>query len=98
MKRENIYLSTMAPDAVRVAKEYGVNLEIAEYCTAWNMDEKFEGVDKVVQKENRGIAKVSFMLPTMKCLDEITGSHLCELQRWDFILDGRDCNQAGKVV
>lgn len=55
MKKEKIYLSTIAPDAVRVAKEYGVNLEIAEYCTAWNMDEKFVGVDKVVKKKLAGI-------------------------------------------
>ena len=45
MKKENIYLSTIALDAVRVAEEYGIHLEIAEYCTAWNMDEKFRGVD-----------------------------------------------------
>ena len=51
MKKENIYISTIASDAVRVAKENGINLEIAEYCTAWNMDEKFAGVDKVVQKK-----------------------------------------------
>ena len=51
MKRENIYLSTIASDAVRVAKEYGVNLEIAEYCTAWNMDEKFAVIDPVVRKK-----------------------------------------------
>ena len=57
MKKENIYLSTIATDAVRVAKEYSVNLEIAEYCTAWNMDEKFEGVDQVVQKKLDGISK-----------------------------------------
>lgn len=57
MKKENIYLSTIATDAVRVAKEYGVNLEIAEYCTAWNMDEKFEGVDQVVQKKLDGISQ-----------------------------------------
>lgn len=57
MKKENIYLSTIASDAVRAAKEYGVNLEIAEYCTAWNMDEKFEGVDKVVQKKLEGVPK-----------------------------------------
>ena len=28
MKKENIYLSTIATDAVRVARKYGVNLEI----------------------------------------------------------------------
>ena len=57
MKKENIYLSTIATDAVRVARKYGVNLEIAEYCTAWNMDEKFEGVDQVVQQKLNGISQ-----------------------------------------
>ena len=51
MKKENVYLSTIAPDAVRVAEEYGLGLEIAEYCTAWNMDEKFEAIDRVVWKK-----------------------------------------------
>ena len=57
MRKEQIYLSTIASDAVRVAKEYGVNLEIAEYCTAWNMDEKFENVDQVVRKKLDGISQ-----------------------------------------
>ena len=30
MKKENLYLSTIAPDAVHMAKEYGIHLEIAE--------------------------------------------------------------------
>ena len=51
MKKENIYLSTIAPDAAPLAREYGFGLEIAEYCTAWNMDEKFAGVDGVVKKK-----------------------------------------------
>ena len=48
MKKENLFLSTIATDAPKVAREYGLCLEIAEYCTAWNMDEKFAGVDPVV--------------------------------------------------
>ena len=44
MKKDSVYLSTIAPDAPKVAREYGFGLEIAEYCTAWNMDEKFAGV------------------------------------------------------
>ena len=51
MNKTKLYLSTIASDAVRVAKEYGVNLEIAEYCTAWNMDEKFSAIDPVVRKK-----------------------------------------------
>ena len=63
MNRENIYLSTIAPDAVRMAKEYGVNLEIAEYCTAWNMDQKFAGVDGVVRKKLEGIPASTLHAP-----------------------------------
>ena len=57
MNREKIYVSTIATDAVRVAKEYGFGLELAEYCTAWNMDEKFAGVDGVVKKKLEGIPR-----------------------------------------
>lgn len=57
MRREKIYISTISTDAVRIAKEYGLGLEIAEYCTAWNMDEKFAGVDGVVKKKLEGISE-----------------------------------------
>ena len=63
MKKEKIFLSTIASDAVRVAKEYGVNLEIAEYCTAWNMDKKFAGVDGVVKKKLEGIPSSTLHAP-----------------------------------
>ena len=54
MDKEKIYLSTIASDAVRAAREHGFGLEIAEYCTAWNMDEKFVGVDQVVRNKLKG--------------------------------------------
>lgn len=57
MKRENIYLSTISTEAAQVAREYGLGLEIAEYCTAWNMDEKFLPVDGVVKKKLEGISQ-----------------------------------------
>lgn len=49
------FVSTISTDAVSVAREYGFGLEIAEYCTAWNMDEKFAGVDGVVRKKLEGV-------------------------------------------
>ena len=55
MQREKLYLSTIAPDAAPVAREYGFGLEIAEYCTAWNMDEKLADVDRVVTKKLEAI-------------------------------------------
>ena len=57
LKKENIYLSTIASDAVHIAREYGLGLEIAEYCTAWNMDEKFDEVHPKVREEITGIPK-----------------------------------------
>ena len=57
MKKETIYLSTISPDAPCVAREYGFGLELAEFCTAWNMDEKFTHVDSVVKKKLEGIPR-----------------------------------------
>lgn len=42
MNREKLYLSTTASDAAGVAKEYGLGLEIAQFCTAWNLDDRLE--------------------------------------------------------
>ena len=55
MKKEKIYLSTIAADSDQTAKEYGFGLEIAEYCTAWNMDEKFRETDTDVRQKLTGI-------------------------------------------
>ena len=63
MKKENIYLSTIASDAVKVAGEYGLGLEIAEFCTAWNMDDQFAGVDPVVKKKLEGISRSTLHAP-----------------------------------
>lgn len=56
MKKSNIYLSTIAPDSTQMARDYGIGLELAEFCTAWNMDERFTGVDRMVQKKVNGIS------------------------------------------
>lgn len=39
IKREQLYLSTIDPEAGDVARQYGLGVEIASFCTAWNMDE-----------------------------------------------------------
>lgn len=51
MNRENIYLSTIDENAHLVAEKYGLGLEIAEFCTAWNMDEKFPETDASVREK-----------------------------------------------
>lgn len=40
----DFYLSTIDPNAHLLARQYGLGLEIAEYCTAWNMDRDFDNV------------------------------------------------------
>lgn len=55
MDRRKLYLSTIAPDAADTALRYGLGIEIAQYCTAWNMDDEFRQVDPVVRKTLKGI-------------------------------------------
>ena len=57
MRRENIYLSTIADDASKIARKYGLGIEIAEYCTAWNMDDEFTATDASVQVKLVGIER-----------------------------------------
>ena len=57
MRRENIYLSTIADDASEIARKYGLGIEIAEYCTAWNMDDEFTATDASVQVKLDGIER-----------------------------------------
>ena len=40
--REKLYLSTVGSDACEVAERYGLGLEIADFCTASNMDRDYE--------------------------------------------------------
>ena len=63
MRPENIYLSTIAPDAPQVARQYGFGLEIAEYCTAWNMDQQFAAVDSDVREKLTGISHTVLHAP-----------------------------------
>ena len=55
MDKQKLYLSTIAADAACTAQTYGFGLEIAEYCTAWNMDEAFSAVDPSIRKKLDGI-------------------------------------------
>lgn len=55
MDKSKLYLSTIADDAPETARKYGVKLEIAEYCTAWNMDDEFPETDRSVREKLKGI-------------------------------------------
>ena len=55
MRREKFYISTTASDADTIARRYNLGIEIAEYCTAWNMDERFAETDVSVCRKIEGI-------------------------------------------
>ena len=64
MRREKIYLSTIASDAPFYAREYGFGLEIAEFCTAWNIDRRFELTDSRVQESLQGVSNSILHAPS----------------------------------
>ena len=57
MRKSQLYLSTTASDAAPVARAHGLGLEIAEYCTAWNMDGQFRQTDLAVREKLEGIGR-----------------------------------------
>lgn len=57
MEKERFYISTIDPNAADTAREYGLGLEIAEYCTAWNMDREFLETDAAVQEKLEGVSR-----------------------------------------
>ena len=56
MDKTKLYISSTASDAHDVAEQCGLGIEIAEYCTAWNMDDKFSEVHPKVLEEIDGIS------------------------------------------
>lgn len=57
MEKNKLYLSTIDPNAQEYARQYGLGLEIAEYCTARNMDEDFPRTDAAVREKLEGIGR-----------------------------------------
>lgn len=57
LKKKQFYLSSIDPQASRLARSYGLGLEIAEYCTAWNLDLHFDETHAAVQKQLSGIRR-----------------------------------------
>ncbi len=50
MKREKVFLSTVASDVSETSRKYGLGIEIAQFCTAWNMDRDFDKIDPEVKE------------------------------------------------
>lgn len=63
MKREQLFLSTIDPNAGDAARELGLGAEIADYCTAMNMDELLEQTRPVVDNQVRDVPNRIFHGP-----------------------------------
>lgn len=63
MNKAKFYISTIASDADAMARQYGLGLEIAEYCTAWNMDDEFAKTDETVSQKLANAANRVFHAP-----------------------------------
>ena len=57
MRSEKTYVSTIDPNAGALALKFGLGVEIAEYCTAYNMDQYFEQTDLRVRDTIKGIPR-----------------------------------------
>lgn len=63
LSKERLFLSTIDPTAGEIARKYGTGLEIAEFCTAYNMDANFPEMDAKVRAETTGIENRLFHGP-----------------------------------
>ena len=63
MNSEKLYISAIASDACAVARKYGLGIEISDFCTAWNMDEKFKQTDRQLKSNLDGIDRILLHAP-----------------------------------
>ena len=63
MNCNQLYLSTIDPGAGALARKYGLGVEIADYCTAMNMDESFEATDAALRSQLEGVSRRLFHGP-----------------------------------
>lgn len=57
LKANQIFLSTIDPIAGQLARENGLGVEIAEFCTASNLDDFFSETDDAVQRQISGVPR-----------------------------------------
>jgi sugar phosphate isomerase/epimerase len=61
--KSRLHISTVAPDARRTALEFGLGVELAEFCTAMNMDTDFARWDGAARANLEGITRAVFHAP-----------------------------------
>lgn len=57
LTKDRLHLSTIDPEAGNLARTYGLGIEIAEFCTAYNLDEQYSQTAERVSEEIHGISR-----------------------------------------
>ena len=57
MEKQRIFLSTIDPEAGNIARAQGLGVEIAEFCTAINADDRFDETDRAVEAQLQEIPR-----------------------------------------
>lgn len=63
MNLDKLYISTIASDAYYVVQKYGLGIEIADFCTAWNMDDEFGETDRQLKRNLSGVKRCLLHAP-----------------------------------
>ena len=100
IRSEKIHVSTIDPDARALALEFGLGIEIAEYCTAYNMDRFFKETDLSVRDKVKGIPHRVLHAPfneLFPCAIDPKAQELAEYRYRQALKLARDYH-AGKIV
>lgn len=57
MKAQKLFVSTMDSLAGSCARRFGLGVEIAQFCTAANMDQGFRETDRIVREQTGDIER-----------------------------------------
>lgn len=63
MKAQKLFVSTIDALAGSCARRFGLGVEIAQFCTAANMDQGFRETDRIVREQTGGIERRIFHGP-----------------------------------
>ena len=100
MKKQQLFLSTIDKNAGKTARKYGLGLEIADFCTAMNMDTLFENIRPSVEQQLEGVHERLFHGPFNELFPCAIDPLARELAKQRFLQAGAlaQCYGASKII
>lgn len=83
--KTRVYVSTVADDARETALRHGLGLEVAEFCTAMNMDDDFPMWDERVRAKLEAIERRTFHAPFNELCPSAIEPRVVEITRERYI-------------